>query len=357
MQVRELIQLAKFLKKTVEEADLPSHYQQLIQAVDQAAQDQNPQEVDEQLNRLKTLHTEAEKTNLSIPQRKLLDHFGGRDLIGQSAIHRLDSAFEKHKAHPQGLTAALNEMASETEQLRDRAHNLIQAVEPMLSDLVEEEVKENEGRLWLSFADNSNVNTIDDLEKTAATWKLILHHFSRMPNASTPGGRILQIQKHSPLELEVAANLALLVPLGFGITFLLSRLEQVVHILQQVEVLKQMKVKTATIEALRDEANERREQMVSDAAEQVKEEFDTGEEERTAAALALEQILIFLLDGGELDIDTGEDKSEVEQENNGDDSNARKQLRGYIESIRQEMKLLSQRQLGGEGSENTDEGK
>ena len=43
----------------------------------------------------------------------------------------------------------------------------------MLSDLVEEEVKENEGRLWLSFADNSNVNTIGECptgsRKSAAT--------------------------------------------------------------------------------------------------------------------------------------------------------------------------------------------
>ena len=84
-----------------------------------------------------------------------------------------------------------------------------------------DEINENEGRLWLYFAEATSINTIEDLENAAETWKQILHHFSRMPDASADSGRILQINKLSPLELELTASIALLTPLTFGIKFVL----------------------------------------------------------------------------------------------------------------------------------------
>ena len=45
MQVRELVDLGRFLKKFIQEKQLPRLYDQLVNAINQAAQNQNPEAV------------------------------------------------------------------------------------------------------------------------------------------------------------------------------------------------------------------------------------------------------------------------------------------------------------------------
>jgi hypothetical protein len=225
MQVRELVDLGRFFKTFIQEKQLVSQYKQLISAVNQAAQNQNPQDVQTQLQRLKELHTEAEQRILSPAQSKLMADYGADRLLGRQASEHLDEIFAQHQAHPQGLTEALQIMLNDTNALAKRAEQPINVLEPMLVDFATGEPNEGEGRLWLYFDNAASVNTIDDLEEAAETWKQILHHFSRMPGATSAPARILQMHKYSPLELEVAASIALLTPLAMGIQWVLSRID------------------------------------------------------------------------------------------------------------------------------------
>lgn len=341
MQVRELIALGHFLKTFIQEHNLPNQYQQLIDAVNQAAQNQNPENVGLRFNDIIKIHKEAEQKILSAAQSKLLADYGGDQLLGRPAITRLEEIFRENQAHPQGLTSALQQITKETNQLAKKANQLISVLEPMLVELKidTDDIDKNEGRLWLYFSEATSINTIEELEKAAETWKQILHHFSRMPNASADFGRILQINKLSPVELEVAANIALLMPLAFGIKWVLSRIEHVIKICQEAEKLKQMKIKTQIVDALFKEAKDQRKLIARDGAGAIKTEFNTNDEARNAAEKALNKIIDFIEGGGQLDIDLGDTATE-----DSDTPESREtshiQLLEFIKSIRKDIKLL-----------------
>jgi hypothetical protein len=65
MQVHELVEVGRFLNKFIQTNDLPGLYQALIDAVQQAAQNQNPQEVGKSLDNLRRLHQQAEEQVMS----------------------------------------------------------------------------------------------------------------------------------------------------------------------------------------------------------------------------------------------------------------------------------------------------
>lgn len=339
MQVHELADVGRFLRDFIRDRDLRRSYKELISAVNQAAQNQNPQEVQASLDRLLALHEEAEKQVLSPAQAKLLADYGGTKVLGREATARITAIFDQHRGHPQGIVEALQAMLQDTSEFASRAEQLVAALEPMLVGDEEQPLGQDEGRLWLYFAEAASVDTIDDLEKAAETWKQILHHFARLPNVGPTPGRLLQIAKRSPLELEIAASIALLVPLAAGIQWVLSRIEHVIRILQEAEKLKQLKVKTKTIKALQDEAEEARAAIASEAADDIKARFGGDNETRNAIEQGLAKIIAFVENGGQLDIDlppTNEETSTPEQEA----PRAREQLRAIVDRIRKDIRLL-----------------
>lgn len=356
MQIHELVELARFLKFFVEENNIAGMYQELIDSVNAAAQNQNPQDVRANLDKLRKLHINAENRVLSPARRKLMEHYGADELLGRKAIDFLDTTFAENQAHPQGLTQALQKQLKQIKQLVQRASQLISALEPLIHDLGLDvgELGKNEGRLWLYFADATSVNTIEDLEKAAITWKQILHHFSRMPDASADSGRILQISKHSPLEIELASNVAVLVPLAFGIKWVLNRIEHVIKICQQAEKLKQLKVNTKIINDLYADADEQRKKIANEAADAIKEKFEAENEARNAVKKGLDTIIEFIEGGGQLDIDVDDKNSEdAEQEN---ENGSRAELRKLIADIRNDIKLLPYGLSGSNQKDTTEKG-
>lgn len=340
MQVRELVDVGRFFKDFIRDHQLPQKYQLLIDAVNQAAQNQNPENVPTHFDALLQIHEEAEKKVLSPAQSKLIDEYGATELLGRPAAARLERIFSEHRAHPQGMVSALQELLSETNRLAKRASQLIDVLDPMLVDLAPDESTEEEGRLWLYFADAASVNTIEDLEKAAGTWKQVLHHFSRMPGADGVAGRILQIHKYSPLELELAANIAVLVPLAFGIQWVLSRIEHVIRILQEAEKLKQMKIKTKIVKDLQKEAQDHRNKITSEAADEVQKKFKASPEARNAVEQGLKKVVAFIEGGGQLDIDVGSEEPSTDEAAEGEEASDRIELRALIARIRQDIKLL-----------------
>ncbi len=341
MQVRELVDLGRFFKTFIQEKQLANQYKQLINAVNQAAQNQNPQDVQNHLQRLKAIHTEVEQRILSPAQSKLMSDYGADKLLGRRANEHIDGIFEQNQVHPQGLVTALQVMLNDTNTLAKRAEQLINVLEPMLIDLTTGEPGEGEGRLWLYFDNAASVNTVDDLEKAAQTWKEILHHFSRMPGATSAPARILQMHKYSPLELEIAASIALLTPLAMGIQWVLSRIEHIIKICQEAEKLKQLKVKTRIVKDLYAEANEQRKKITADAADEIMKKYKADNETRNAIEQALKKIVFFIEGGGQLDIGLGD--AEPSTEETGQESqkgNTHAEIRRLVESIRKDIKLL-----------------
>lgn len=346
MQIHELVQLGRRLKALIEDNKLVSEYDQLISAVNQAAQNQNPHAVNVRLENLKQLLEQIEQDSLTPAQAKLMAEYGGDKLLGRRAIERLDDIFSRHKAHPQGLASAIQTLRNETSELASKATQLVRVVEPIVEEVKDEEqLEEGEGRLWLYFADAASVDTIDDLETAAETWKQILHHFSRLPGASAVPARILQIHKYSPLELELAAHMALLAPLAVGVQWVLSRMEQVIRIRQEAEKLKQLQIKTKIVEDLYAEAEAQKQKLTAEAADEVQRQFNADNEARNAVEAALRSVVAFVTKGGQLDIDVDETDEETEEEGatpDGKEGGASRNLsiKSLMEAIHKDMKLL-----------------
>lgn len=352
MQVHELVEVAEFLKRFLAEKSLAQEYKNLANCVQQASNNQEPQQVDKQLEKIREIHLEADKLSLSPSKTKLMEEFGAQDLLGLTALKRIDEIFQKHRAHPQGLIQAINHLESKTQQLSKRSSSLVSSLDPLIESIGidEDETEDGEGKLWLYFADGSSVNTIEDLEKVAEVWKQILHHFSRMPDASDEAGRILYIRKHSPLEMELAANLHLLAPLAFGIHWVLKEIKHVIIILQEAEKLKGMKIKNEIIEDLRKEADEHRKRIADHAAKKIKEKFTADSEAEAAAKKALIKIIDFVENGGRLDIDLKKEKSS-DSENEEPEGEETIELKGFIEDIRKDLKLLEASEEGEPGED------
>jgi hypothetical protein len=338
MQVQELVTLGRFLQSVIKDQNLLGQYQQLIEAVNKAAQNQEPENVAIQLAKLRRLHQNIEEQVLSPAQAKLMHDYGAHELLGRAAIEEIDKIFLKHQANPHALASSLSRFVKRTTQLVTNAAQLVNVVEPLIASVkeTEPELAEGEGRLWLYFEHAASVTTLKDLEKAAETWKQVLHNFSRMPGASDGGGRILQIQKRSPLELEIAAAVALLAPLAYGIHWLLGRIEHVIKILQEAERLKQMKISTKITKALIQEAKESKENIAEEAANAVVTEFEADNEVRNAVQQALSRVLEFIEKGGQLDIDAKESVTDHPVEG----IPQKMVLRDIIRDIRKEMKLL-----------------
>lgn len=342
MQVKELVKLGSFLKNSLEKNGLVSLYQQLIASINQAAQNQSPQNVHVYLQQIKDTHVNADREILSPAQHKIMIEYGADKLLGKVALKRLEDIFSKNQAHPQGLVANLQSLMNETTQLVQRASQLIEVLSPMIEglDLDGDELADDEGRIWLYFTHDVQIETISELEEAAETWRFILHNFSRMPGATADSWKILQIQKHSPMELELAANAALLLPLAYGIKYVLSRIKDVINICQEAEKLKQLKIKTKTIEALFEDAKEQRENIAEEASEDIQKKFECDNETKSAVKQALKRIIKFIEGGGQLDIDTNHSSDEEENGTEENENQNNVQLRALIESIRDEIKLL-----------------
>lgn len=346
MQVHELLYLAEYLRDFFADKQLVAAYQQLIDAATKAASGNNPQQVGPRIERVREIHRDAIAVVLSPAQEKLLRDFGAFEVLGKKALAEFEAVLADNQAHPQGLAKALQPLKDKAEKFEQKTTTLIDPLRDMIAEEDEEKLGPDEGRLWLYFAEAAAVTTVEDLEAAAKTWKDVLHHFSRLPDADGASGRIIYIAKHSPLELEVASALVVLGPLGYGIKFVLDRIEQVIRIKQQAEELRQLKVKGEVIDMLKEDAEEKRSEIAAGGAEAVVGKFGGDNETQNAIQVGLRKIIEFIEGGGELDIDIPRILEEDESDDgdgvakaNGDVP-ARLELRDLIRSIRKDMKLL-----------------
>jgi hypothetical protein len=345
MQTSELVTIAKELRWLFEEKGLIQRYQDLQDALRNVAQ--NPARVAEVHESLLQIQKRFEDSGLSPAQRDFIRRMGGSNLLGTAGIDEIEKAFNDNRANPTGVARALSQMQQELTTLQTRANHLVQALADFQSDADgREPLEPGEGRLWLRFEEAADVTSISDLRKAADTWQKVLHHFSRMPGASGDEGRIEYIQKTSPLELQVVAEIAKLIPLAYGVKFLLARIDEVVKILQQWEVLKQMKIGTQALEMLGREATERRRKAVDDAADAIQTQFGTTPEARNAARAGLAKILKFVQKGGVLDVDVPASAEDAESEEVQDGSDklltfrTKDEIRQLVLGLREETKKL-----------------
>jgi hypothetical protein len=309
MDVRELLSAVRYLRDLVQRNNLKGRYKALSRAVTEAGQNQNPEKVNQLLEELKQVLNNADLSTRGLADLDLLKQFGVASMVGPEAAARLDQIFRNHAANPQAIIAELQALMPPIDELSQRTDALTNALNPMLdaSSPDKPTLTGELGYLWLRFDHKVAIDTMQDLPKAVDKWNTILHHFSRVIPGTDSTAKLIHIQKSNPLVLEVAATVALLGPITWGVNRVVQSLGNVVDLGKKVEELKQMKVKTSVLEGLAEQIKESRTIIASEAANEVQQQFQCDNEARNAVEVALKEVVGFLEGGGAIDIELAED--------------------------------------------------
>jgi hypothetical protein len=337
MLVSELLAAAQFLREFVEKREVAQRLQELVEAVGKAAQNQAPGAVEAALAKLEQLHADADLAEQSPATRRLIKQFGGFQVLGTGAMLRIRAIFNEHRANPPAITAALQGVMSETTALAKRAKQLIATLGPMMEEVPDSALAADEGRLWLFFEHQVAVDSMENLRDAADEWREILHHFSRVKPGTPANARILSIQKSSPMVLELAANVALLVPILWAVDRVVATLGRVIELRKKHEELKQLKAKTAILSAIAEQVKDERAELAASTANEIQKRFGCENEARNAVQVALEKIARFIEGGGEMDIDV---KDDALVEPGAATEGPRTELRTLIAHVRKEFFAL-----------------
>lgn len=340
MQVRELLKVAQFFREYVQRRQLPQEYENLIGAVKQAGQNQAPEQVPRRLETLLRIHRDAEAEVHSPAERHLLEQYGASALLGHEAERRVLDAFEQHKANPQGIEASLRRLKDETTQLVNRVKQLTEGLEPMMNVVEPEQDLTGKGRLWLYFAESESIETIDALQRASDDWRKILLHFARVHGETDTTARIAHIQKASPLVLELIASAKILVPLATAVSWGITEVGRLVKVRLEAEKLKQMKIKTETLQLMLDQAKAEGDTLARQGADRLQQQHNYDHDARNNVEEALRRILRFIEGGGSLDVEVKDEDAKKAGEDPAA-AKAAKDIRVAIEAIRTEQKLLA----------------
>lgn len=309
MDVRELVNIAKYLQETLQQPKLPNRYNNLISALQQAAQGQNVEQVAVRREEVEEVHRSAASQTLSIAEQLLLKWLNADAVVGSGALARIAAIFRRAEANPHAAIAEFQQLQQETATVAQRAATIIQSVEPMLEVAPPEPLEPNEARLLLFFEGGAEVQTIEKLRLAARDWQAILRDFSRIAEGGEQG-RLLSIRLASPLYVELAAALPVLFMLNLGLKALLNRVAQILEITQKYEELRSLRIGREALAALRDDIKARRSAAVADATKEVVDTLpDTdrmrgpvdGEAVR-AIEMSLGKVLKMIEAGGKIDV-------------------------------------------------------
>jgi hypothetical protein len=309
VDIRDTVEAARYLRELLREKNLRGRYKHLIQAVTQAGQNQEPEKARTQFDELRDILIRADLSDRSAEEREFLEDFGVGNVVGPAAAQRLEQIFRNNPANHQAIVAELQKLMPEVDSVNQRVEALINGLTPLLDQpriAKTETESKDEGRLWLRFDSKVSVDTMKDLENWSKEWVLILHHFCRVVPGSDPRARLIHIRKRSPLVIEVAAAVAVLAPLTFGVNRVVASLGRIIELRKKYEELKQMKIKTSVLEVLAEEIKEDRQSLATKAADEIQARFQCDHEARNASETALKSVVKFIEGGGELDVKIAE---------------------------------------------------
>jgi hypothetical protein len=345
MEVRELVDAVRVLRETIQEQKLRQRLKALVRALNEATQ--NPQAVQASLADLKSGLLAADIGGRGLAETELLQEFGLPAVVGPDAVERIEQIFRENMANTPAIVSALQAIIPEFDQVGERADSLVKALGPMLDAGVREaEAGPDQGRLWLRFDHKVGVETMQQLPKAVERWNSILHHFSRVTPTAHPTARLILIRKHSPLVIEVAAAVAVLGPLTWGVNRVVNSLGRVIELGKKLEELKQMKAKTSVLEGLVEQIKDERDAIARQAADEVQTQFNADPEARNAVETGLKEVVKFIEGGGEMDVDIPATAAAGDGEVTGIGAGA--SLRKVIEGMRRDLLALPPRSEEGQ---------
>jgi hypothetical protein len=269
MQVREFIEVLNYIEESIKKHDLIGEYQKLVLALEQIRTAPNP-DSSKNVNLLEDeiirIQAEIEPQNWNYTKRKILHEYDSNGLLGQKAVGRILLIFSDYAADPSSIQ---NELQGIINQLSDILRNveiLKNSLLPLNTDRADASPDVN--TIQLIFQGQAAIENIDQLEKYAHDWRLILHNFSRLISESAAPAQIKSIQEGSTV-IVVIGTPGMVIAIGWIVNKILDLYERI------------LKLKKASLEIKNLElGNKKLEQELVDAEkQQIKHEVEKATHE------------------------------------------------------------------------------
>lgn len=174
-------------------------YQQLISFYQQAQTDYNEEvqkNIESKRNEIRNIHNQINYSAWSTTKISILKQIKAYDLIGVSAIDRINEIFEKSFGNINIIVQKLEELKNETSNLSAKVAELIKNLN---LEEVKTELKEEDQIIEINFQDEAALNNFWDIRDRANEWVYIIRTITRLTNQPFESARIISINTASPI--------------------------------------------------------------------------------------------------------------------------------------------------------------
>ncbi len=313
MNIQELIDLSKWIKREIIDRQLPQKYGALLSVLQTNSQPNQPKQSfeaqkDELIDTLLTINTD----NLTKEQLQFLEKIDLLPFIGKSGVSAVEDILYKNAID----TATAAQKIQEIIQKINAAIAKLNQIETGLSDCVDSSEVDLHGQILMrvTFKGNAQLENLTDFKKWGDTWYDIGRGIAMAHNSSPEDIKIIGASKGSIiLELAVAQLIATTVA-----TIILSALkvaEKVLDIRKKAEEIRGLKLANEKIsQELEKSADDEKKIGIEGIKKQMIEQLnirENGEGDKVKALdVSIRDLVTFIEKGGDIDMVIPEDKGQ-----------------------------------------------
>lgn len=347
MQLADLYQGLKFFQETAKSTKLVQKYNQFNAAVEQTHRNRQAQTIEPQLIALRDTLQAISLSSLHSGQKKALASIGALEFIGPDAWDAIDSILRDENFDPVGVADKIKARFDGVSTAMQRVDALIPQLAPFEEHLDYEDIYEGEGFIEISFLHKTSVDNIADFHKWTTSWTTVFRHLSKTMGKASEDCRILSIQKHSPMLMEIAADVSYIVVIGVVVDRTLHYAERVLKLKKLYHEAEQEKLKSSILKGIKEEISDNRKAAEKEALSLVQKELKAicGDiiEGQDSLKTAISTIFDFCEKGGTVDF--YEPVEEGQESSDGDDVKAGKKegkINQLSRSVRAKIQEIEQ---------------
>ena len=319
MNIQELVDLSKWVKREIVDRQLPQKYTALLSVLQTNSQPNQPKQSfelqkDELIETLLTINTD----NLSKEQLQFLEKIDLLPFIGHSGVNLIEDILYKNAID----TATAAQKIQEIIQKVNAAIAKLNQIESGLSDCVNSSAIDLRGQILMrvTFKGNAQLENLTDFKKWGDTWYDIGRGIAMAHNSSPEDIRIIGASKGSII-LELAVEQLIDTTVETIILSALKVAEKVLDIRKKAEEIRGLKLANDKIsQELEKSADAEKKIGIEEIKKQMVEQLnikENGEGDKVKALdVSIRDLVTFIEKGGDIDMVIPEDKGQEDDINN-----------------------------------------
>ena len=312
MKVDDLKTLSTKVVEHAKKSKTEDLYLHFLQVLTNSLHHDRQQPVSKQKDELFSSLRSFDQLPLTYSESRLFSVLGYGEYVGETAIRDIETILYDENFDAAGVLQKIETKQKAFKQFIEQTRNLQTALQrvPTLKDVA---LREGEALLEITFTDKAAVDNIVDFESWIDSWTKIIRAFSQLVGERPESARIVFVQKSSPLIMDVATAIALVLAVGKAVDFVLARVERYLNIRKQLEEIKKLKLENKQIEKdLEAEAD-----AFSDkSAQEITAELTAEMKKKPAGdvingiSLGIKSLFVFIDKGGRVDCPSSSEQNE-----------------------------------------------